>query len=210
MNYLRKRMWLMHTKEYIIQSKTRLEAGYVNNPKDRGGETNHGITYALANEPKNLAILKSRFNWDGKMVNLTKEMAYYLYDNEFWVKLYLDRIFQHYPLVADKIFEMGINTGRGKVATSLQRILNAANRNERDFKDLKVDGSIGPATYEALKGFVRKRGNRGELQLLMGLTSCQGYHYLEITENRPDNEEFFVGWLERIVEQQINYKYKFK
>ena len=50
------------------------EGGYVNNPKDPGGETHWGITKQTARE----------YGYKGEMCQLTREQAIGIYKKAFW------------------------------------------------------------------------------------------------------------------------------
>jgi lysozyme family protein len=80
-------------------------------------------------------------------------------------------------------------------ATFLQRVLNALNREQRDYPDINVDGDIGPMTLAELDAFKRARGAAGEKVLLTAVNVLQGARYFDITEARPANEAFLYGWL---------------
>ena len=118
------------TKDFIIRHAVAVEAGYVNDPADSGGETNHGITIATATEYKK--DLVDKFNWDGKMINLTEAMAMYIYDKGWWQRLALDDIIAIHPFIADRLFDFGINAGRSRGAIALQRSINSFNRSQSD------------------------------------------------------------------------------
>lgn len=188
----------------IIRKSVAVEAGYVNNPADKGGETNCGITYATAQEHK--ADLVKLFNWDGSMRSLTQEMAMWIYKHSWWDRLHCDELLAIHPFIADRIFDFGINAGRGAAATNLQRILNVMNRMQKDYKDISTQGGIGPETLGALKSYVAKRGQDGVLNLIQLLIDLQGAHYVQVSEKRELNETFMSGWTTRVREANQLYQ----
>ena len=60
----------------IIESVLDREKGYVNNPKDAGGETNWGITIATAR----------RNGYTGPMRDLSRDQAAKIYLNEYVIE----------------------------------------------------------------------------------------------------------------------------
>lgn len=185
------------TKEWIINHSVNIEAGYVNNKNDLGKETKHGITYATAQEWKPQLVAK--FGWDGKMINLTREMAWYIYDQGWWQRMRCDELMAIHPLLCQRIFDFAINGGRVVSVKYLQRLLNVLNRQGKDYPDFAPDGGIGKNTLGQLRSFAAKRGSRGIMYLLQGLTGMHVNHYVEISEGRVANEEFTNGWLDRLL-----------
>ncbi len=184
------------TKQEILAALLDVEGGYVNNPKDSGGETNFGITVDVAKE--NATMLKTQFKWDGTIRNLTKPMATAIYEKMYWQASSLDTIYSISPLLADKIFDLSVNCGRVRAGKWLQMALNALNRQQKDFKDIAVDGGIGNGTINALNAFIKVRGKSNALSTIqMALIGQQANHYISISVTNPDNEEFVYGWLQR-------------
>ena len=194
-------------KDWIIRDKTAVEAGYVNNPNDLGKETNHGITYAVANTPAIKEKLVELFNWNGNMRDLTREMAYWIYEREYWDKLRLNDVIKHHVLLADKLFDIGINAGVGRAALWLQQILTVMNNKGKLYPDLKPDGAVGNITIGALNNYVEKRGHRAIPRLLLALFCMQGQHYINISLSREENETFTYGWYDRM-EHNIDFYYE--
>lgn len=192
------------TCENIIRKSVNVEAGYVNNPADKGGETNWGITYATAQEHK--ADLIKLFKWDGAMRNLTQPMAMWVYRHSWWDRLRCDELLAVHPFIADRIFDFGVNAGRGAAGTNLQRILNVMNRMGKDYADIKPDGAIGDGTIKSLQYYVAKRGKEGILNLIQLLIDLQGAHYVLIAEKRELNETFMSGWTTRVREANQLYQ----
>ena len=61
-------------KEKIINEIIRVEGGYVNDPRDSGGETNFGITVAVA-----------RANgYNGRMDCMPRDVAFDIYSAKYW------------------------------------------------------------------------------------------------------------------------------
>ena len=81
--------------------------------------------------------------------------------------------------------------GQYKAQTILQESLNLLNRNERNFKDLAVDGVIGKNTILAYNKVDKKI-------LLKVLNGLQFMNYVRIVERNPSQEVFFNGWMRRI------------
>ena len=152
-----------------------IEAGYVDDPDDRGGETKFGIS-------------KSSYpHLDIK--NLTLTQAKEIYYLDFWNtrKANLDQL----PFdIALELFDTGVNMGLTRSLMILQIALNLLNRAETRFVDIKVDGWIGTKTLEVLK-LVNVR------RLLKVLNGLQFARYLEIVESDHSQEKFFAGWVMR-------------
>ncbi|ANZ50597.1 putative peptidoglycan domain protein [Erwinia phage vB_EamM_Stratton] len=183
------------SKEGIIRAKTAIEAGYVNNPNDLGGETNHGITIATARE----------FGYTGNMRDLTVEQALVIYDKGWWQRMRLDQILAMNVMLADRLFDFGINAGRANAIKSLQRVLNVLNRQGKLYSDIDADGGIGTLTLTALAGFIKARGADGLNRLMFALTCHQVAYYTEISEKRVQNEEFTYGWYDRVYREMPDY-----
>lgn len=194
------------TKEFIIRRYSAIEGGYVNDPKDLGGETNHGITYALANTPHVKKGLVELFGWNGKMKDLTKEMAFWVYETEFWNKMRCTELHAIHPLLADKVFDIGINAGRARVGRFIQEFVNALNNEQKRYPDLKVDGDIGPTTVRHINLFIADRGRKGVVALIGYLISAQECHYINISLSRGANQSFTWGWLQRAYDSRVEYQ----
>jgi lysozyme family protein len=152
-----------------------IEGGYVNDPTDRGGETKYGISK------------RSYPNLDIR--NLSLQDAKEIYYGDYWKSNGLDNIINYE--VALELFDTGVNMGVGIASRFLQEALNLMNRNGQNFRDLKVDGQIGPATISAY----RKVDDRILLKVLNGL---QFERYKSICEKNPRQEKYFNGWMRRV------------
>tara|TARA_E500000318_G_C3496315_1_gene186566 strand:+ start:360 stop:833 length:474 start_codon:yes stop_codon:yes gene_type:complete len=119
----------MKTFKEIIEQVLEHEGGYVNDPKDLGGETKYGIT--------------KRFYPDIDIKNLTIEQAKDIYKKDYWDKNKVESLPQNLWHI---YFDMCVNMGKRTAVKVLQRA--AVNRG----KDIEVDGGLGPMTIGALKG----------------------------------------------------------
>ncbi|WP_431606487.1 glycoside hydrolase family 108 protein [Kingella negevensis] len=103
------------------------EGGYVNNPKDKGGETNWGITIAVA-----------RANgYAGDMRVLSREQAIEIYRSAFWQRNQCDEL---PPALAFQYFDACVNHGGANAAKMLQRACGVV-----------ADGVVGKMTLSAVQ-----------------------------------------------------------
>jgi len=158
------------------------EGGYVNSKYDSGGETNWGITKETAR----------KFGYKGEMKDLPIETAKEIYKKGYWEPLHLSEVTSQN--IANEIFDTAVICGVGTAAKFVQRTLNVLNRNETDWKDIKVDGIIGNETIFALNTAIKKR----ESNILITFGILQGYRYIEIAEQRKKDEFNINGWINRI------------
>lgn len=109
------------------------EGGYVNDPKDSGGETNWGISK------------RAYPHLDIK--NLTKEEAGKIYYNDYWMPSRCN--YMPYA-VALCVFDAAVNSGVRKAAIWLQWSINDAAKRIGLKERINVDGYVGPATLSLL------------------------------------------------------------
>ena len=102
------------------------EGGYTNNPADPGGETNWGITVAVAREN----------GYIGSMKDMDQSVAKTIYAKKYWLGAF-DQL--PYP-VAFQVFDAAVNSGAGQAVRWLQRSVGVAD-----------DGKLGPITLAATK-----------------------------------------------------------
>ena len=169
----------------LIDEVIAREGGYSHHPADRGGPTNFGITQAVA-----------RANgYAGDMRKLPRTLAETIYRRLYWERPGYAFVAEVAPDIAAELFDSAVNMGPGTATGFLQRALNALNRNQKDYPDLKVDRTIGAKTLAALRAFMALRGKAGEKVLLKAIEALQGERYLALAESRPANEAFLYGWL---------------
>lgn len=173
------------TIEDLIEEVIAREGGYSNHPADRGGPTRWGITQAVARQ----------HGFTGDMRVFPRAEAAAIYRRLYWLRPRIADVAERAPALAAELFDTGINMGPAVASRFLQRVLNALNRNGRDYADMAVDGAIGPTTLTALTAFLGHRGPRGEAVLIKAVEALQGERYLDLAERRPANEAFLYGWL---------------
>jgi lysozyme family protein len=108
------------------------EGGYVNDPKDPGGPTNHGVTQ------KEYDAWRTAHGQPVQSVrNIDTNEVEMMYRKWFWTPCGADRL---PPGVDYCVFDCAVNSGPHKAVTLLQQAVGAT-----------PDGSIGPKTLAAVK-----------------------------------------------------------
>lgn len=171
--------------EKMIADLLAREGGYVNHPADRGGPTKYGITEQTARA----------YGYSGHMEGLTLNMATAIYRARYFIRPGFHLVADVFPLLAEELFDTGVNMGPKRAAEFLQRVVNVLNRRATDYPDIDVDGDIGPATILSLKQLRAKRGPGVELTLIKAVDALQGAYYIELAERSPSQEAFAYGWL---------------
>lgn len=158
-----------------------VEGGYVNHPTDPGGETNYGITKEVAAE----------HGYTGPMESLPKAVAMDIYATTYISKPKFDKVLEISEPVGIKLIDAGVNTGYDRATKWYQQSLNSFSRGCKDYSCIGVDGIIGPATLNAHKKLIEKRGEADSCRLLLrGINTFQGKHYMNLTSLSTFN----VGW----------------
>ena len=172
------------TIDAILEEVLRAEGGYVNDPRDAGGETNWGITIATARAD----------GYTGAMRDLPRERALDIYRRKYVVAPGFDKIAAMSGAIGAELVDTGVNMGPVAAGRFLQRALNAFNGGGKDYPDLAEDGAVGTRTRMALDTFLNKRGAEGERVLLAALNALQGERYISLGEGRVANKAFMYGW----------------
>lgn len=175
--------------DHIIDEVLKAEGGYVNNPNDPGGETNHGITVKVARA----------YGYTGAMKDMPQSVAREIYYKIYIVEPGFDKIGMLSQIIAGELIDTGVNMGTKVAAQFLQRCLNAFNLQGSIYPDLVVDGDIGNATIQALRAYMTHRKADAVPVLLSALNCLQGARYIEIVESRQNSENFVFGWFKNRV-----------
>lgn len=174
----------MSRVDLIIDGVIATEGGYVNDPKDRGGETMYGITAAVA-----------RANgYIGEMRDMPIGVARIIYRKRYVEDPGFDRVLKIDETIGVELIDTGVNMGTARAGEFLQRWLNGFN-SEGKYQPLFVDGRIGQVSADALRAFLTWRGKDGRTALLRGLNGAQAERYLEIAEARTEQKKFLFGWV---------------
>lgn len=154
------------------------EGGFVNDPLDPGGATNHGITHI------SLAIWRGVKSVTAAQVKaLTKAEADQIYKAMYWDKVRGDLL----PSGLDyAVFDYGVNSGPRRAIKDLQRALNAL-----FVANLKVDGWIGEKTLDAI-GML-------DTQLLVELISDYCHRRWAFMKSLKHWKRFKNGWTTRVM-----------
>lgn len=170
----------------LLPKLSAAEGGYVNDPADSGGETNHGITVAVAR----------KYGYTGPMRSMPRGVAEAIYERKYFIDPGFSEVAGLSKRIAEELFDTGVNLGVARAAEFLQIALNALNNVGALYPDIKEDGDCGPGTLLALaKYLVARRGGDGEAVMVAALDVQQGAFYIDLSRRRPKDEKFVYGWL---------------
>jgi len=150
------------------------EGGYVNHPKDPGGETNLGVTQRVYQEWCMKGDLHQK-----NMKDLTVDDVAPIYKKNYWDRVKGDDLPSGLDLC---VFDFGVNAGTGRAAKALQQIIGTT-----------PDGGIGPNTLAALDKFIDSEG-------LIGTIECYQSGRQSYYESLEIFETFGKGWTRRVNE----------
>lgn len=159
------------------------EGGYVNDPADRGGATNKGVT---------LSTWKTQGydkNHDGKidvadLKIITDNDAMAIMKRNYWDRWQADLI------KSEPIACMLVDWVWGSGVWGIKI--------PQDMLGVKADGVVGTRTLQAL-------GRQDPKQFFDRLKARREQYLLDIVKSRPANRKFLKGWQNRL--QAINYDY---
>jgi len=155
--------------EYAFKWMLPHEGGYANNPNDKGGPTNYGITQSVA-----------RGNgYAGDMRDLPLDIAKTIYRQSYWR---YDGVTDN--RIAAKAFDIGVNMGVSIGVRLLQEACNILG------EQLRIDAVIGPETLEAV--------NRQDPDALLAvLCERQKARYESIIAAAPSQVVWQDNWFHR-------------
>jgi len=152
---------------YVLEQ----EGGYVSDPIDPGGETNHGISFPVLKRAIFLGLVPT----DATARTLTRDQAIGIYRDLYWSPIAGDELPAH---IAFELFDSAVNQGPDAATRLLQKALG-----------VKEDGIVGPKTIAAAKA------NHDSPRLLDEFTS----HRLLRYARTANADRFLYGWLRRAV-----------
>ena len=179
----------MKTVRQIAEDIVAREGGYVNDPDDPGGATNHGVTIGT------LRALRHDVTGDGRvdeadLRGLTRSEAVDIFIRHYFERPKLAHL---PPEVQPALFDMYVNAGSNAVKL-LQRMLT---RNGFPCAD---DGIIGPGTIAAATGLAAR--HPGQINLLYGIARRD--YYYRLADARPTSRKYARrrnggkgGWITR-------------
>jgi lysozyme family protein len=147
------------------------EGGFVDDPADRGGATNMGITRATLAD------------WRGTDVTaedvraLTRDEAGAIYRARYWAPIRGDDLPAGVDLVC---LDAAVMSGTGRAARMLQQAVGAT-----------VDGAIGPLTLEAVRAADPEA-------VIVAVSQAREDFYRAIARDDPSQLRFLNGWIARV------------
>ncbi len=164
-----------------LRKTLKWEGGISNNPADKGGYTNRGVSLRF------LKAIGLDLNSDGvinelDLKNINDNSILYIYKTYFWDKLRADEI-SSLP-IASHLFDIAVNSGNKRAVRLIQETCNYFE------KELKVDGVMGEKTIKAINECV-------PLLLNTALYYNRVEFYENIVKSNPSQKVFLLGWKRR-------------
>ena len=184
------------------------EGGFVDDPADRGGTTNYGISLRFLaaegafdsdGDGKADFDLDMDGDIDGRDIRLlSRSDAAWLYQKCFWEPL---RCEQWPAPIGEMLFDQAVNGGAFAARKLLQRAVNqclmeAGKAGASPPANLPVDGALGEATSAALLWVLRNPG-KGMPALIGAFRDAVRERYRQIVSRNPSQQRFLRGWLAR-------------
>lgn len=160
--------------QYVLQ----FEGGFVDDPLDRGGATNKGITQVVYDNYRitvTLPLQSVKYISDNEVADIYKQM--------YWDICHCDSIRSPLNLL---IFDSAVQHGSKRAIKWLQSILNTT-----------IDGFCGNNTLYALNGLLF---TSTVYDLIQQYILIRENFYKKIIANDPSQKRFENGWKNRMTE----------
>jgi lysozyme family protein len=160
------------------------EGGWVDDPADRGGETNFGISTKIIEDEKltNVELGLPEGRTRGWLKAMHVNAAIHVYKKLFWDRFSYGQI--NDQTVATKICDAAVNMGGTQAAVLAQRAATACGQPAAD------DGKLGPRSFAAINACIPS-------EFLVQMKAQMEKFYDSIIKNRPANEKFRKNWMRR-------------
>lgn len=183
------------------------EGGFVDDPVDRGGTTNYGISLRFLaaegafdsdGDGKADFDLDMDGDIDGQDIRrLTRGDAIFLYQRCFWDRTEAES----FPRpIGEMLFDQAVNAGITAARKLLQRAINTCVMNAPRVANppatVKVNGVIGADTRAAMSWVIRYPG-AGMPALIAAFREAVRERYRDIVRRFPAQQRFLRGWLAR-------------
>lgn len=156
----------------VLPVTLRYEGGFVDDPADRGGRTNQGIT------TRTYAAWRARRGLPPQDVSrLTPTERDAIYREGYWAPIGGDRLPRPLDLV---LFDSAVIAGPGRAIEWLQRALGVT-----------PDRHLGPETYRALAA-------ADPTQVAARVLNVRAAHHRAVADQSPSQARFLRGWLHRV------------
>jgi lysozyme family protein len=152
------------------------EGGFTDNPKDRGGRTNFGITqrvYDGYRRGKNLSY--------NDVKDISMEEVREIYYKDYYMPSKCSEMPEKISVV---VFDTAVNSGVGRSIKTLQQAIGC-----------KIDGSMGPETLLRFKDYLK---NHDQMAFINSFTKIRDNFYHAIVERDFTQNIFLKGWLRRL------------
>lgn len=176
--------------KYWIPIVRKWEGGYVNDPNDRGGETNMGITIETWKGSKYYSsevlpnVVGTRYgkpytwhNVNKSLYNMSDSQWMDVAQNKYWNKWKADSIKNQ--SIANLVVDWYWGSGKYGIIFP-QRILG-----------VKDDGIVGSKTISAINDYPNQR------ELFDKLWNRRKQHFIDLS-NKAGQAKFLKGWLNRL------------
>lgn len=155
-------------KPFILK----FEGGFVNDPDDKGGATNKGVTLTtyrkFFGENKTIEDLK----------RITDDEWLYIFKIGYWDVMKADLIKSQ--SVANQLVDFAYNSGTKTAAKKIQGIIGTT-----------TDGIVGNKTIEAIN-------SKDPKKLFEDLKKSRLNYIIKIVTNNPSQKKYLNGWVNRI------------
>lgn len=171
----------------LIDGVLRREGGFVNDPADRGGATNLGITRQAYADFKGIPLNKVTENM---IKNLSFSEAKQLYSQNYYHAPGFDKL-SATPNIQALVVDTGVHTGPQRATRILQKALNTMG------VPVDVDSRLGPQTLEGLQKAV---STHGEARVNNAILEARRQALEAQARSDPSQRRFLGGWRNRLKE----------
>lgn len=164
----------------MIAGTLALEGGYVNDPKDPGGETNMGVTIKVARER----------GYTGPMRQLPPEVAVSIHYRGYIVEPGYEPLIKLSAPVVEELYDSAINFGPARPSRWFQTSIN-----ELCGTKLTIDGKVGGQTIAAFSACQVKLGPTSLcVSMLDRLDTKQRTEYDRLVRVNSTLQRYYKGW----------------